>query len=353
MRPIYLINVLLLLTAIALTILWATSKPSAMENPPPIKSYGNIIRAEKTTDVKPLEFYKEVVMKRNIFAKVTPKLTVNVISPQTRFKLTGIAFDPKRFSAAFIYDSVKKIDAAYYEGDPLDEWTIKKIERQRVILINANKDEAVLTQIPDTVSASNQISLPKGNRGDEFTSHKPETERITPERVNEITKGIKEILKNTSPEFIYDKIEEYVDISRTDISPNVKLDDYATRLLLLNEGADISGQGEGMTFGTTVKQDNAPINPTTTFNATRDKRIYASFPNAGLLQGLSKVSTRWMNATNGEIAYLGTQPINAAAPNNYIYVEKAKGWSKGIYQVELYRVDTMDKVAQGRFEIKE
>ena len=56
---------------------------------------------------------------------------------------------------------------------------------------------------------------------------------------------------------------------------------------------------------------------------------------------------------NGTIIYLGTQPITPTAPNNYAYVEKTDGWNKGIYKVEIFRIDNLEKVAFGSFEIEE
>lgn len=164
---------------------------------------------------------------------------------------------------------------------------------------------------------------------------------------------IEEIAKTLSPEVIYQQIEEYTDVKRHEISPDITIKDYLLRLFEISNIPNTSGKGEKIVFSSVINDDYTAQNPSSTFDVRINQRIYASFPNKGELRNLSKVITRWVNTSNGSISFLASKSISSSARNNYIYVEKEKGWNKGVYHVELFRVDTLEKVAHGSFQMKD
>lgn len=353
------INILLLLGTITLSILWLIPGPTIEETKNIL-----LIPSVKPSDEKPTPFtgktldaYREAVEKRNIF-KPSPKQFPKTVA-STLLKLTGIVYDPVKphLTAAFILNTTVNMEKGYSENETVagTDWVVQKIDRYRVWLVNNVGEPMVLSLTPDvSAAASGEKTPPKPPvLPPDFAPYKIDPKLISSNLSGGIAKEIHNLIKDLPPEFVYQKIAEFTDISQTDISPNVKLEDYVSRLFLLSQGESLAGAGEHIVFGTTVQENNVPENPLLEFSQNRDKRIYASFPNEGALKGLSKVVIRWTNTNDGTIAYLGTKFIDPAKPNNYIYVEKKKGWTKGIYQVELYRVDTMEKVGQGRFEVKD
>ncbi|MBI4833529.1 MAG: hypothetical protein HY811_01745 [Planctomycetes bacterium] len=307
------------------------------------------------SSTKPLDFYKNIISNRNIFSR-TPDLPQTKPEPEKLFLLKGIIFDPKNkllCSAIINYLPLNK-EKPYYEEDDIYGWSVKLIEKSKVILINTRtREELILTTASDTLaSGSGSGNTPTPLKPEEYKSYPIDREKLSKMPMEQIKQEIKTMLKDLPPEFIYEKIEEFTGITKTEITPNIKLDDYATNLFMISQGGTVPGDGEKIVFGAQVNPDNTPLNQSTNFKTT-DTRIYASFPNQGGLAGLSKVIVRWSNTTDGTIAYLGTKPINPNSTHNYVYVEKRKGWAKGIYLVELFKVDTTEKIALGRFEIKD
>lgn len=296
---------------------------------------------------------------RDIFRRSPPK-NQTFPGPAGALKLSGIIFDASHLSAAFIINPATGSEGVYYEGDQLTagttNWTIKRIEKKQVILTTSAGEELVLSLTPDVTAAASGVinSQPSVKiNPDEFTGYKIDPRLIMALPDDKVTQEIKNLVKGFPDEFIYQKIAEFTDISQTEISHTVKLEDYATKLILAVHGGNFAGGGEKIIFGTEIKPDNTPVNPSLVFHPQKDRRIYASFANEGALKGLSKVVTRWTNTSDRTIVYVGKTSLTPTSANNYIYVEKKKGWSKGVYLVELFRVDTMEKIAQGRFEIKD
>jgi uncharacterized protein YerC len=348
------INIGFLVLAIGILIFGITSfgsgnNPQSLEGTAPAGGENEI----NPGNTKPLDYYKNIVSNRNIFSR-TPDQPPIQKGPETLFILKGIIFDPKNkllCSAIINYCPLNK-EKPYYEGDELYGWTVKIIGKNKVTLINNNsKEELVLQPASDTsvASSDNSNSPILLNPENYYQLYKDKRPAMSME---EIRQQIKKTMQDLPPEFIYDKIIEYTGISQTEISTAKKLPEYATDLFMISQGDAIPGDGEKIGFGTQINPDNTPASPSNNFKTT-DTRIYASFPNQGGLTGLSKVIVRWTNTADNSIAYVGTKPINPNSAHNFVYVEKRKGWAKGIYLVELFKVATAEKIAQGRFEIKE
>lgn len=219
----------------------------------------------------------------------------------------------------------------------------------------------------ETNANTNKINTLEKNASDSkqlLTEIKAELETIK-ERVDNLANLKKELLilqislvtklmlDDCPKGFIQQQISDFKGIVQTHIPSNVKLEEYMERLNIICSSSNrIPPGGEQITLSNGIKDDNSPKNLSRDFTVSADLRIYAFFPTQGNLKGLDRVVTRWLSISDNELIYLGVQPINASAPNNFVYFDKKKGWNKGIYQVELFKLDTLEKVAQGTFEIK-
>ncbi|MBI5777854.1 MAG: hypothetical protein HZA49_00160 [Planctomycetes bacterium] len=132
------------------------------------------------------------------------------------------------------------------------------------------------------------------------------------------------------------------------------VDEYFTKMLDLTKGSELKpnpGQTiEDISFALRVSPDNSPISPTAIFKSG-DRRIYACFKNQGVLEGLAKVITRWMNKTTNEVIGLDTKALNPGVSDNFIWREKKDGWPAGEYLVELFSTDILTRIAQGAFMV--
>lgn len=160
---------------------------------------------------------------------------------------------------------------------------------------------------------------------------------------------------------IGDKLDEWEIIKI--ISDEVKLKNNKSEIMSLRikkawtnpifeGGSPISDSlsAENILFTTSVNADNSPISPTMCFKSS-DCQIYACFTNQGILSGLSKLVHRWTNKSTGEIIRLATSLIDPNAPFNFIWVRKTDGWQVGEYEVEFFKAQTLEKVAEGKFTI--
>jgi hypothetical protein len=172
-------------------------------------------------------------------------------------------------------------------------------------------------------------------------------------KLAEENKKLKESLDKLSKDYdLLEKIENKLGCKPGEISPAIPLDEYYKKVSAIVEGKNVEGVAEKIVFGIEVNDDNSVKSPKETFNQAENKRIYTSFQTECPFKGLSKVITRWVRISDGFVAYAGLQPINPTSLNNYIYVEKANGWIEGVYQVELFRGDTLMKIGQGKFTVE-
>lgn len=121
--------------------------------------------------------------------------------------------------------------------------------------------------------------------------------------------------------------------------------------ILNNEAITTTDVIAGLSFAFQVNADNSPLTPTDMFVAGR-YRIYCCFPNRDKLKGITTIIARWTNQTTAEVIALKPYELDPVAPYNFIWVEKkSEEWEKGGYQVEVFRMDTLDKIAIGTYKI--
>lgn len=292
----------------------------------------------------------KLVSVRNIFVS-SPRNPIDVFAGlrgKWGMKLSGTIIEPGQPAVAFIRDESGN-EELYYEGDKIDNWLIKTIHKDEVILENPTGNQMVL-KMGGLVSAKTPPppNLPPPLPGVDIT-------QLLPLKDNEgIIKQLAPLITSLSPEVVHQRIEEVTGIPQQDIPPGTNLPEYIGNLIKISQDGVLVGNNASLapiSFSTAVNPDNTPQKPQNVFNES-DKRIYACFASEGNLKGLKNIITRWINLEGGVIIYLGTKPINPNASTNYVYVEKTKGWSKGLYQVELFLTSNLTPVAQGRFEIK-
>ncbi len=66
------------------------------------------------------------------------------------------------------------------------------------------------------------------------------------------------------------------------------------------------------------------------------RRVYASFENAGALQGLDRVLAVWRNPSDDRMVFTEYEPVRPGAVYNYVWLQLDDGWPAGFYQVDLF-----------------
>jgi len=66
------------------------------------------------------------------------------------------------------------------------------------------------------------------------------------------------------------------------------------------------------------------------------RRVYASFENAGALQGLDRVLAIWRNPSDDRMVFTEYESVRAGAVYNYVWLQLDDGWPAGFYQVDLF-----------------
>lgn len=279
------------------------------------------------------------------------------VKEKWEIRFTGVILEAGKPPVAFI--SVAGNERICAEGDRIGPWKIERIEKNQVILVNNSTGEKKVLKLEKGDDRSRREEQIKNLSKEDWMSQlqKQLAQAAHLDR-DQLMTQVKSFIKMVPEETIYQMIEEITGISPEEISPDTNLSEYVTDLIqisrdgILPEKAPTTMELITISFSLQVNPDNSAQNPVTSFAET-DKRIYACFPNQGALQGLKNVITRWTNlSTGGPIVYLDTKPINPATLYNFVWVQKQKSWSKGLYQVELFKIGTLTKMAQGRFEIE-
>ncbi len=269
-------------------------------------------------------------------------------------KLSGTIIAPGASAVAFIIDASGN-EGIYSEGESIEHWKIKKIEKDQVVLVDSAGEEMILKLGAGkaTVTTTPSITpLPV----EPSTISRPESRPPVLVNRSELISRVKPLIDTLPAETIFQGIEDITGISRDEIPPDTNLSEYVTKLMQVSQDGILREETPSnvvaLTFCLKVNPDNSAQTPASSFLVS-DNRIYACFSNSGGLKGLKKVVTRWTNiSTGGNIVYIGNKPINPSASYNYVWVEKQKGWDAGLYQVEIFKTGTLIKIAQGRFQIK-
>jgi type II secretory pathway component PulC len=309
--------------------------------------------------------YKENIWHPRIDERI--KEVFGEVKEKWGLKLSGIIIEPNTAPIAFIIDASGN-ERLYSVGDVVGSWNIKQIEKNQVLLVNPEGNEMVLrlelaaslTVKPIPQETNLSVSPLEEAPSDAKLRAAGRTSQIDK---NELLTRVKPLLETLPEETVYKGIKEITGISREDIPPNTNLQEYVTKLIQISQDGVLpearqTAKMVNIVFSLQVNPDDSARNPTTIFAET-DKKIYACFSSQGDLQGLKNVVTRWTNLAAGDpggagggIVYIGNKPIDPSAPNNFVWVEKQKGWIKGFYQVEFFKPGTLEKVAQGRFEVR-
>lgn len=268
-------------------------------------------------------------------------------------RLSGTIIAPDVPAIAFITDGSGN-EGIYSKGDRVEQWKVKKIEKNQVVLVDSAGKEIILKLGAGKAPVTTTRPITPPPVEPPITSRPEPRPPVSVNRA-ELLSRIKPLIETLPAETIYQGIEDITGISRDDIPPDTNLSEYVAKLMQVSQDGILRDETPEnvitIAFSLGVNPDNSAKTPTSSFIPT-DKRIYASFLNQGTLKGLKKVVTRWTNISiGGNIVYIGNKPIDPSAYYNYVWVEKKKGWAAGLYQVELFETGTLVKIAQGRFEI--
>lgn len=161
------------------------------------------------------------------------------------------------------------------------------------------------------------------------------------------------ILNDISKDFINEQVDAIIEEIKNSASPEMQLNEYIARFIQISQDGIIRNDYAPITatFCTEVNANNIPANASFYF-PTSSKRIYACFPIPKELKESKKIVARWVNASNGQILYLDSKPPNLLKSINCVAFAPNDSWEKGLYQVELYKIGTLEKIAQGAFEVK-
>jgi len=299
-------------------------------------------------------------------SKTEEKLVpVTTTTPKPNFILTGVISDPinlTSFIALILIPAKNNEERRCRIGDKIDEWEIIEIIPDEVKLKNSQSGtvEPIRIQKPWT----NPITAPKQfNEAIKNITGQVNIPGIPPELINNILSGneprekveayLKSAVASLPPVYVKELIEKFTGISKEDMPADDKLGEYSTKLFAMFEGGPpISDtlSAENILFATSVNADNSPIAPTNSFKSS-DRQIYACFANQGPLTGLSKLVHRWTNKNTGEVIRLETRSINPNTPWNFIWVRMIDSWQVGEYEVQLFKTQTLEKIAIGNFTI--
>ncbi|MFH1228761.1 MAG: hypothetical protein V1701_12775 [Planctomycetota bacterium] len=294
--------------------------------------------------------------------------TSKTVSPteaivKSQLRLNGIIIDPPRPATAFIEDTVSKQSGWYIENERINEWTIIKITADEVTLRNDSGEIARLTIERSWGADLTQgvVNIVKGakdiismasplNMSDLANIIEPMLKKDVP--TEQFRPQIKALI-NTVPRKVIEDQLQAVGIAPSEIPPDTDLTDYAMKLLTIgrNEQVATTGAVVELSFSLQVNKNNSPMTPTNTF-PTGKYRIYTCFPNKDALKGMPKVIIRWNNQTSGETVSMKLHQLDANAPYNFIWLEQKDGWTSGQYEVELFRVNTAEKVASGTYRVE-
>jgi hypothetical protein len=288
------------------------------------------------------------------------KVPLATTALKPNYILTGTLIEPTS-ARAFILIPSKNDEKSYKIGDKIEEWEVVGITPDEVKL--KNSQSGAIIDIPMQKQWTNPTTAPKQfNDAFKNITNQVNIPGISPEVMNNILSGneprekveayLQSAVASLPPVYVKELITKFTDIPNEDMPADDKLGDYAKKLFGIFEGQSpgVADNGESILFTTSVNADNSPISPTISFKAG-DRQIYACFSNQGPLNGLSKLVHRWTNKSTGEIIKLETRPIDPNAPFNFIWVRKTDGWQVGDYSVELFKTQTLEKIASGNFTI--
>ncbi|MFH1230453.1 MAG: hypothetical protein V1709_03035 [Planctomycetota bacterium] len=277
------------------------------------------------------------------------------------FILTGTLIDPTSSTAFILIPTKSNEERVCKIGDKIDDWEVIDILPVEVKLKNSKSEIISLTMQKQW---TNPVTAPgKFNEAIKSITNQVNIPGVSPELMNNILSGneprekvdayLQAAVAALPSVYVKELINKFTDIPIEDMPADDKLGEYAKNLFGLFEGQSPGNtveNRENILFTTSVNADNSPISPTISFKAG-DRQIYACFANQGALTGLSKLVHRWINKGTGEIIKLETRPIDPNTPFNFIWVRKTDGWQVGEYEVELFKTQTLEKVAIGNFTI--
>jgi len=288
---------------------------------------------------------------------------VATTSPKPNFILTGIIIAPPSATAFILIPTKNNEERVCKVGDKIDDWEVIEIITNEVKIKNSRsgivESLPLQKQWPNMTTSPNQV-----NDVIRSLTNAVNIPGIPPELIQKVLDGtepveqvniyIKSAVASLPPPYVKELITKFTDITEDDMpSDNTKLGEYAVNLFRIFEGessVSSTAVAENVLFTTSVNADNSPISPTIFFKPG-DRQIYACFANQGALTGLAKLVHRWTYKNTGVIEKLETRPIDPNAPFNFIWVRKTEGWQVGEYEVELFKTQTLEKIAGGNFSV--
>lgn len=149
---------------------------------------------------------------------------------------------------------------------------------------------------------------------------------------------------------IYRSASRMLGLADKDISPELQPEEYYRRAWRISYLEEVTGGTEKILFDTRTVSKLEPEDPGTVFKV-KDRKILAFYSSAGSLKGEKRVLVRWMNMADRSSVYLGVEQFKTGFTDHYVWVKNKKNWTQGAYRVELFRVDTLEKVAEGVYKV--
>ena len=98
----------------------------------------------------------------------------------------------------------------------------------------------------------------------------------------------------------------------------------------------VSGGDPGVVdFSTGLAGGDMPTGDTARIPAG-SRHVYASFDNAGELEGRSEVVAVWRNELEQRVVFYECEKLRPDTPRNYVWLRYPKGWKGGQYRLDLY-----------------
>ena len=148
----------------------------------------------------------------------------------------------------------------------------------------------------------------------------------------------------------YRSASRMLGLADKDISPELQPEEYYRRAWRISYLEEVTGGTEKILFDTRTVSKLEPEDPGTVFKV-KDRKILAFYSSAGSLKGEKRVLVRWMNMADRSSVYLGVEQFKTGFTDHYVWVKSKKNWAQGTYRVELFRVDTLEKVAEGVYKV--
>lgn len=266
------------------------------------------------------------------------------------FMLTGTIIEPASAVAA-IRNTKNNHEGAYRIGDNLDsEWNVIAIFANQAKIKN-RQDEIITLKISGT-----SYEYDQGKKSGQSEEVQPQfgKPKIPPGIQHPIKKQIYETLRDLPREQAIQIIQKYTNLAEEDLPlEGEDLAEWAAKMYGiydLDEVFNVAPLVIDILFSTSVNPDNSPASPQNVFKQS-DRRIYACFASQEEVEGLTKIFVRWTNRTTGKMEHFNSFPITPDASFNFVWLERKEGWQSGEYEVEIFKTQTSDKIAGGKFEI--